>query len=180
MFRRLSALAFPASLALLAPAGCSPSPDQPPEENHAGNAGGLTSRIKDDEAILPEADSNGAAPANGGTVTADGPESPDRIPRALRGRWGMTRADCAAAGGNSKGLLTITGTSLRFYESVGSLRTIVEWAPRRLHAGFAFTGEGMSWNREMALDLDENGALTRRDFGKDAEPGPMVYARCPA
>lgn len=178
MPRRFLAFGGAPVLAVLLLAGCSSEPDQPPEGNARG-ANSLTVPIRDDEAILPDA-GNGASAANGGTETADGRESPDRIPRALRGRWGMAAADCTSPNGDAKGLVTISATSLRFYESVGTVRDVVEWAPRRVHAAFAFTGEGQSWRREMTLDLGPDGTLTRRDFGRDAEPGPMLYRRCPA
>lgn len=167
---------FPASvLALALLSGCSPSPDQAPSNDE----GALTTTIRDDNAILPD-DGNGASSANGGAMTADGPENTDRIPRALRGRWGLVPGDCREGTGDDKGLLVIGATRLRFYESVGNLRDIVEWAPGRLHATFAFTGEGQSWTREMTLDRGDDGTLTRHDFGRDAEPGPMTYTRCPA
>ena len=57
--------------------------------------------------------------------------------------------------------------------------TISEAAPTRIRAAFDFTGEGMTWQREVVLDVQDDGAtLIRREYGQDAAPGPFRYARC--
>ena len=84
----------------------------------------------------------------------------------------LTRAD-------NKGLLTITPTTLKFYESIGVLGAISERTDTRLRAAFAFEGEGMKWNRDMTLDVQDGGkTLIRREYGDDAAPGPFKYSRC--
>ena len=101
------------------------------------------------------------------------------IPAALQGRWGLVAADCEPGRSDAKGLLTITADKLEFYESVGELDDIREVADDRIHASFDFTGEGMEWEREMALELQETGsALVRREFGADAAPGSFRYVKC--
>lgn len=101
------------------------------------------------------------------------------IPTALRGRWGLVAADCEPGRADAKGRLTITADKLEFYESVGELDDIREVADDRIHASFDFTGEGMEWEREMALELQETGAaLVRREFGADAAPGSFRYVKC--
>ena len=68
---------------------------------------------------------------------------PGGIPAALRGRWGLSPADCTTTRGDAKGLLDITADELRFYELRASARP-----PRcrpariRISGDFAFTGEG--------------------------------------
>ena len=48
-----------------------------------------------------------------------------------------------------------------------------------IRADFDFTGEGMTWEREMQLDLEQNGTvLVRREFGDDALPEPLRYTKC--
>ena len=111
----------------------------------------------------------GPAPADTGT-----------IPAALRGRWGLSPADCDG-GAAAKGLLTIDATTLRFYESRGILVRVVEGGPTRIRGDFAFTGKGVAWRRGQILDAQDGGAtLVRRETGPDATPGPLRYRACPA
>jgi hypothetical protein len=123
-----------------------------------------------------------AAPATEAAAPAPEPIAatpPDAIPAAIRGRWGLVAADCEPGRADAKGLLTITTDKLEFYESVGTLDDVREVAPDRIHASFDFTGEGMEWEREMALELQETGsALVRREFGADAAPGSFRYVKC--
>jgi hypothetical protein len=101
------------------------------------------------------------------------------IPAAIRGRWGLVPADCTSTRGDAKGLLTISASSLEFYESVGTLGTISEAGPTRIRASFDFEGEGMNWKRDQVLDVQDDGAtLIRREYGEEAAPGPFRYARC--
>ena len=105
--------------------------------------------------------------------------APTEIPASIRGRWGLVTADCDPARDDAKGLLTITGSKLEFYESVGTLDTIMEAEPTRIRAAFDFEGEGMAWQREVVLDVQDQGAtLIRREYGDDAAPGPFRYAKC--
>lgn len=116
-----------------------------------------------------------AAPAPEPTATTP----PTEIPAAIQGRWGLVTADCEPGRDDAKGLLTITADKLEFYESVGELDDIREVAADRIHASFDFVGEGMEWEREMALELQETGAaLVRREFGADAAPGSFRYVKC--
>ena len=71
----------------------------------------------------------------------------------------------------------IDGTSLKFYESLGKLGAIAEVGDSRIRASFDFTGEGMTWQREETLEL-QDGTLIRREAGQDAAPGPFKYTRC--
>lgn len=101
------------------------------------------------------------------------------IPEPLRGRWGMVPADCTSTMGDAKGLLVIDATTLKFYESLGKLGAIAEADGTKIRASFDFTGEGMTWQREETLEL-QDGALIRREAGQDAAPGPFKYTRCQA
>lgn len=104
---------------------------------------------------------------------------PTKIPTAMTGRWGLVPADCTSTRGDAKGLLVISEDQLKFYESVGKLANIVEGNATRIRANFDFTGEGMTWKREMALDVEDGGnTLMRQEFGEDAMPNPLKYSRC--
>ena len=100
-----------------------------------------------------------------------------QIPAALRGRWGLVAADCEPGRADAKGLMVVSGDKLEFYESVGTLGTASERLPQSIRAGFAFTGEGMTWTREMALETDGM-TLTRTEFGPEAMPDPLRYTKC--
>jgi len=104
---------------------------------------------------------------------------PSAIPAAMQGRWGLVPADCTSTRGDAKGLLTIGPADLRFYESVGRLQTVGEGGADTLRATFAFTGEGMEWQRDMALNVQDGGkVLVRREFGAEAASGAFHYQRC--
>ena len=121
-----------------------------------------------------------ASDGNRTTPSADtGTPAPTELPAALRGRWGLVSADCTSTRGDAKGLLTITADQLEFYESVGTLDTIMDAGPNRVRATFDFQGEGMTWQREVVLDAQDDGAtLVRREYGEGAAPGPFRYAKC--
>lgn len=112
--------------------------------------------------------------------TADsGIPAPTELPAAFHGRWGLVAADCTSTRGDAKGLLTIGADKLEFYESVGTLDTIMDAEPTRVRATFDFEGEGMTWQREIVLDVQDDGAtLIRREYGEAAAPGPFRYAKC--
>lgn len=154
----------------------------------AGCGGGGERAPANDTIAVPE---NGAltlpappetpepAPSAVPSPTAASPDGGAGIPAALHGRWGLVPADCTSTDGDNKGLLTITGDTLRFYESVGTLGKVVERDPTRLVADFAMTGEGQEWTRRMVLDAEEGGkALVRREQGPDAMLGLLRYQRC--
>jgi len=130
-----------------------------------------------------EAAANGDLAANSSVAPVEpddaGTPAPTEIPEAIRGRWGLVAADCTSTRGDAKGLLEIDAGRLRFYESVGTLDTVMDAEPTRLRATFDFEGEGMTWEREMVLDVQDGGTtLIRREYGEDAAPGPFRYSRC--
>jgi hypothetical protein len=101
------------------------------------------------------------------------------IPASIRGRWGLVPADCTSKLGDAKGLLTISSNQLKFYESVAKLGTVKEAEDSRIRATFAYSGEGQAWTQDVVLDVQDGGkTLVRRDYGRDALPGPLKYARC--
>lgn len=107
------------------------------------------------------------------------PPAANEIPAAIQGRWGMVTADCEPGRSDAKGLLVIGPTRLEFYESVGTLRDVREVSAGRIRAVYDFTGEGMSWERDQSLELQEGGrTLVRREYGQDAAPEPLRYGKC--
>lgn len=101
------------------------------------------------------------------------------IPQSLRGRWGLVAADCTSTHGDAKGLMEVGATTLTFYESRATLKTVRAAEPTRLRAAYAFTGEGQEWTLDVDLRTWNDGAqLIRQDRGADALPGPLTYTRC--
>lgn len=153
-------------LATVAVAACSSKPAK--QETADEQAGSEVASTASPVATLSE------------TPTAQASQAAGDIPAVLQGRWGMVAADCTSTKGDAKGLLLIGPAKLTFYESVGKLGEVKEHSDNRIRANFSFTGEGMEWNREMVLEAQNEGkALVRQEFGADAMPTPLKYARCP-
>jgi len=155
-----------AATAVLALSACSKGQDPAP--------------VKTDPA-LAEASEQAASPSPalepGGTASATPADK--SIPQAMRGRWGLVAADCTSTKGDAKGLMTIDGMSIRFYESVAKLSTVGQRSDTALKANYAFSGEGMEWKRDMTLALQPGGkVLIKQEFGEDAPAGPYKYNRC--
>jgi hypothetical protein len=126
------------------------------------------------DADLPEPADE--APANPEPQTVANAQT---IPAAIRGRWALKPADCAAKKGTDLTALTIDATNLRFYESHGELARVRISETGRIDADYKFSGEGANWDRRMQLDLADGGkTLVRRDQGEGAAAGPMRYTRC--
>lgn len=137
-----------------------------PAENVTGN---VTEPFGNEVNVIPESD----AP-----VLVDGD---DGIPGSLRGRWGINEADCDPERADNKGLIDVSDTSVTFYESRAELVAIEASGNDMVRALFTFTGEGMTWERDMSLTLEESGnALVRREYGEGAMEVPQTYRRCTA
>ena len=161
---------FLLSAAVAALGGCSREPAPPPTASDESSSG-------------PTATVAATASATPAPSTSPSPDkSPvQTLPIAIQGRWGMVPADCTSTRGDAKGLLIVDPTTLKFYESRGTLGKIAERTETRIRASFAFSGEGMTWTRDEVLDVQPGGkTLIRREFGEDAQPGPLTYARCAA
>lgn len=96
------------------------------------------------------------------------------LPAALQGRWGLTPADCTSTRGDAKGLLTISGGELRFYESRAVPGADVEVEPTSVAGTFDFTGEGQSWSRFQSL-LTNGDKLARTETNPSAS---FSYVKC--
>lgn len=138
------------------------------------------------ETAAPEATRTGESP-----LTASEPAQPaaiasptdadqaKQIPVALQGRWGLVPGDCTSTRGDAKGLLTVSASALRHYESVGKLRSVSSATTNSISGTFAYTGEGMNWTRDVTLSVQGNGnSLDFRDSGADSPPSDRTYARC--
>ncbi|MBS0482989.1 MAG: hypothetical protein JSR96_12765 [Proteobacteria bacterium] len=119
------------------------------------------------------------APAGQTTGDSGQTQASAAIPGALLGRWGLVPADCTTQKGDEKGLMTIDADSLRFYESVATLKAVSKGEAGTFRGTFAYRGEGMEWQRDVAMKVAADGkSLVMEEFGADAIPGPQTYTRC--
>lgn len=101
------------------------------------------------------------------------------IPAAIRGRWAIDAADCAKRPGTDLTVLTIDAANLRFHESHGELARVRESDAARIVADYRFSGEGEEWDRQMRLELADDGrTLVRHDLDEGADAPLMRYSRC--
>ena len=142
----------------------------------ADEANNAAANLAQENAVRPEV--NSLVPANGSGTSADEASAQSTvsrsIPAAMHGRWALTPADCTSTRGDAKGLLIVSAHQLKFYESVGKPAGQLETSADSASGDFAFTGEGMSWKKYEALEL-QGGKLVR------TESDPMTsftYARC--
>jgi hypothetical protein len=155
---------------LLALAACQANaPDNAANDAVAANQ--ANAPVKDIETLPP--DETVVEPENEETAEATGEA---HIPDSMQGRWGLVPADCTSTKGDAKGLLTIDGDTLKFYESRARLTKVVGNWPEKLKAEFAFTGEGQSWTRTETLSLTNSSNTLIREDEELAQP--LRYARC--
>lgn len=162
MTRTLPVLTLTAALAL---AACSKQPEAPAS----------TAAPTETEEVFQES----PAPVEATEAGEGAAVGMSEIPETIRGRWGLVSADCTSTKGDAKGLLEVSDDQLKFYESVAKLGEIKEAGESRIRATFDYTGEGQSWTNDVVLDVQDDGkTMIRRDYGKDAMPGPLKYTRC--
>jgi hypothetical protein len=127
-------------------------------------------------AIAPAPVTNDSAgPAAGAPPPVSNTADPSgAIPAALQGRWGLTPADCEPGRSDNKGLLTISGNELKFYESRGVPGTSIEASSQGISGNFNFTGEGQTWSKYVSLKL-QGSELLRTERNPAAS---YTYARC--
>lgn len=128
------------------------------------------------ETSMPAEPDGSISPAN----ETSSPESDTTsIPAVLQGRWGLVAADCTSTRGDAKGLIEVTGDTVKFYESRATLGDIAKRTDDSIRATFSFTGEGMTWSRDMALETQDDGnALVRTEYGEGAMADPLRYTKC--
>ncbi|HVM22316.1 MAG TPA: hypothetical protein VM308_03300 [Sphingomicrobium sp.] len=107
------------------------------------------------------------------TPATSAPAAAVAIPASLHGRWGLTPADCEPRPDN-KGLLSISGNELRFYESVAVPTANVQVAANSISGSFRFAGEGQTWTKFQALKL-QGPVLVRTETNPAAS---FSYAKC--
>ena len=125
-------------------------------------------------------DINAAAPSASGEPHANTqpakplPAPAAALPASLQGRWGLTPADCMPGRSDAKGLLIVSASDLRFYESRGVPGADVTTDGNSAAGNFHFEGEGQSWTKYVALQAAK-GRLTRTETKPSAS---FTYAKC--
>ena len=150
--------------AMLAVVACS---GRDPVDNMAKNTDGLPA-VKEsapDPSGAPPADAVAAQPL---------PASAAKISARLQGRWGLSPNDCISTRGDAKGLLIVGPSDLKFYESRAVPAPDVQIGPDSISGNFAFTGEGQTWTKFQALEL-QGQQLVRTESNPMAS---FTYARC--
>ncbi len=117
---------------------------------------------------------SGAPPTNAVATDGTAPAAGAAIPPALRGRWGLTPADCTSTRGDAKGLLTVDADKLKFYESSAVSSPGIETMTTSVSGNFLFTGEGQEWTKYESLDL-QGDKLVRTERNPVAT---FTYVRC--
>lgn len=144
---------------------------QDPVDDDANNVAATQAEID----VLPP-DESSATPNNELESGVGDPAAPanSKIPASLHGRWGLTPGDCTSTRGDAKGLMIVAADNLKFYESSARPSGNLKTSANSASGDFAFTGEGMTWKKYQALEL-QSGKLVR------TESDPMAsytYARC--
>ena len=120
-------------------------------------------------------DAAGAPPPQAQQEPVTGPSSKTGIiPAALQGRWGLTPADCTSTRGDAKGLLIISASELRFYESRAVPGANVEAHADRISGNFDFSGEGQRWTKFEAIRAGGD-KLVRTESDPETS---YAYAKC--
>jgi hypothetical protein len=123
---------------------------------------------------------NGAATSPVPLPTAS-PSPIAAMPADFQGRWGMVANDCDPKRDDNKGLLTIAGNRLSFYESRGGATGIRQLQPTQVAFDLPMSGEGMTWSEPTTLTLlDAGKTLVREVTGAPDRAGSFRYSRCPA
>jgi hypothetical protein len=153
-----------AAAMLLALAGCQQDNDDNIAIDETNGAKTEIEILPPDEGNDQTAEANAIAP----------PTVP--IPAAFHGRWGMTPGDCTSTRGDAKGLIAIDASSIKFYESRGTLTKVTGDFPENFTGTFAFTGEGMNWTNSQNLKLTGSSNTLIRKQSDVAQP--FTYKRC--
>ena len=162
-------LTIPALLALAIAACQQPADDSNIAIDNGVNAAeAANAKIE----ILPASETSAAAPAANGVEGAPAMPGEALIPSQYRGRWGMVAADCTSTRGDAKGLITIDEGTVKFYESLATLKEQRPAIATSFSGRFGFTGEGQTWEKVMTFTRS-GGTLKRAD-----EEGSFTYTRC--
>lgn len=94
------------------------------------------------------------------------------LPAAFHGTYDESKEAC---GRPSEFRLAVTGSELRFHESIGTVRSVTAESPRAVSVAADYQGEGESWRNVRKLELSaDGGTLTVSGDGTS-----LARVRCP-
>jgi len=163
---------LPAALIALALAACQQQSDDNIAIDESNTANAEVETLPPDESAANVVDEASANEAGNADSAQPSPSEASTIPSQYRGRWGMVAADCEPGRSDAKGLLVIGDKTLRFYESVGTLKEQRPAIATSFTGLFAFTGEGQSWQK--VITFTRTGDVLKRA----EEEGTFTYRRC--
>ena len=114
------------------------------------------------------------APPERPSVTTQTSDPTQLIPAGLHGRWGLTPMDCTSTKGDAKGLLIVSATDLKFYESRAVPTQTAQSGADSITGDFNYTGEGQTWTKLESLKA-KGDQLVRTESNPTAS---FTYARC--
>lgn len=154
---------------VLAAAACGQSD---PVADNAGDAESINAVVNAANATAEAATAGANVAANSGMPILPEDAVAAAIPDQYRGRWGMVAADCTSTSGDNKGLMTIGDKTVRFYESVGTLKEQRPAKATSFSGLFGFTGEGQNWDSVMTF------TRTGESLERAGEDGRFTYTKC--
>lgn len=164
------------SFALLAACSSSEAPVDQPVNGMSGDIGENGVPVGTDAITAPDPEAEEAATAQAATDAEMAQPMGKAFPKGFQGRWGLVAGDCTSTRGDAKGLLTITGDQLRFYESNGTVQVLTIKSPESITVDLAFTGEGQEWKQTTDYALAKGGRTMLRT---DRDPAHSErYTRC--
>ncbi|NCP10835.1 MAG: hypothetical protein GW859_02570 [Sphingomonadales bacterium] len=96
------------------------------------------------------------------------------FPAAFHGRWDGNAAACAKDYSDMR--MTITGDTVKHWESSGTVRELRIETPTRITADLDFSGEGEEWQSTTGYEVVDGGkALVRTQRNPDIT---VRYVRC--
>lgn len=124
----------------------------------------------DVETLPPDEGNEETAQANVTNTVEE--SSAAAIPATYHGRWGMVANDCQPGRDDAKGLITIDGKTVKFYEAVATLKEQRPAIATSFAGQFDFTGEGQNWQKVMTF------TRTGDTLKRAEEEGTFTYTRC--
>lgn len=124
----------------------------------------------DVETLPPDEGNEETAQANATNTVEE--SSAAAIPATYHGRWGMVANDCQPGRDDAKGLITIDGKTVKFYEAVATLKEQRPAIATSFAGQFDFTGEGQNWQKVMTF------TRTGDTLKRAEEEGTFTYTRC--
>ncbi len=121
---------------------------------------------------LPPSETSAAPPAPNSIEGASAVPGEVLIPSQYRGRWGLVAADCTSTRGDAKGLIMIDAGTVKFYESLATLKEQRPAIATSFSGLYDFSGEGQTWKKVMTFTRTGD-TLKRAD-----DEGSFTYTRC--